>query len=791
GDPTGHHSRLRGPRLKGEAQVIEAQFVDTDSGEVLNWQLEPRIDQPGAWLLPAEALGHITLSSHPGPNQPANLTLAARQRLTPEEPSPGENPWTGTGQTLVRWGNGTHRPDLRKVLTIEPEVHGQHRYGWECDAVGQWLEPGEDRPHSLGPRTLINDLRAGRAACPEQSIELETALCRGSRDLAQQLLDGVSPFASMDFAEDLQALMEECPRSSTLALAGAIKRTFARAAEKGDAEYLDAIYTTYQSGLGDGWAQEARRTRDRVFARAFEDALAVGDDAWGRSVLVRNANSLNEVWAEYARGRLWLWDAVHQNPLRRLETGLMVTRVLEFSLDGTSVLSGGTLGALGRWGTHQASRPFVGQDLGDTITNDLALAPFGDLFATAHAYDDDRRHIRIWDLDNLEPIDVLRAHSDSVQTIAFNTSGSVMATGSSDYSVRLWDMDSGTQSHILRHVKEVTTLSFSPDDRWLVSGGQRGHLRIWSTKTGVLEHEISEPHQTDDDGTGNARVFISHLSFSPDGSVMATAGAGPYVKLWDVQSWTLLATMKTSSASVSRVMFHPTQPVILTIGQANEVSLWNQNTYEQLPFPFDGDQPVLAQTMAFSPNGQLIALADSAGLVEFRSFPRGRLIATAAHLENNNWIVLTTDGRFDGSPGGVQALYGSQGRGAMDLETFMVHFHSPGLLAQVLGGHLSPPAITGPGAKLGTQKLGSAAGRCLIRQLFAYGCEQPLEHFNLMLFTRRSNLCDDDSSLTWNHEIIGTSFTLRDYQDSLLTTYPEYQTLANNPEFVLCVTEEY
>lgn len=70
---------------------------------------------------------------------------------------------------------------------------------------------------------------------------------------------------------------------------------------------------------------------------------------------------------------------------------------------------------------------------------------------------------------------------------SFSPDGSLLASGSCDRTVRLWDVAAGRCLRVLAgHADWVRTVAFSPDGRWLASGSHDETIRIWEVQTGKL-----------------------------------------------------------------------------------------------------------------------------------------------------------------------------------------------------------------------------------------------------------------------------------------------------------------
>jgi len=101
--------------------------------------------------------------------------------------------------------------------------------------------------------------------------------------------------------------------------------------------------------------------------------------------------------------------------------------------------------------------------------------------------------IREWDASTWKQVgDSWKGHTSWISAIAMNSAGTLVASASSDNSVRLWQLSHQQTIAIFRHSSLVACVTFSTDDKHILSGGDGKKILEWAVPECALEEHAKE-----------------------------------------------------------------------------------------------------------------------------------------------------------------------------------------------------------------------------------------------------------------------------------------------------------
>jgi len=265
----------------------------------------------------------------------------------------------------------------------------------------------------------------------------------------------------------------------------------------------------------------------------------------------------------------------------------------------------------------------------------------GRAFHLLNACTDQRRQTWEWRyLDRLRrsPLHTFAGHKNTVQSVAMHPSRPQIASGSHDWSVRLWDLETGQGVVIGQHRGLVWSVAYSPDGRMLASSGARdGRIKIWDATTGAELQSFRFG--------GSGEVTVRSVAFDPTSRYLAVGGP-KRVKIWDTQEKKWIYNKEVDTAEIYRVAFSPDPNVRQLATASRRVKVWDWASEVDSPKYDWAGHGSWTVGLAYSPNGKLLASGGRNGSVSVHNLQTGdEVLGLYAHQLSLTSLAFSPDSK--------------------------------------------------------------------------------------------------------------------------------------------------
>ena len=208
--------------------------------------------------------------------------------------------------------------------------------------------------------------------------------------------------------------------------------------------------------------------------------------------------------------------------------------------------------------------------------------------------------IWIYDARSYAELALIPRYQRDTRRMALSPDGSrLICTPWTHSAVEVWDTAaSRLQWEIRADGRRVDSVTFSPDGSTVATGNTDGAMRLWNAESGKLETTL-HGHE--------GRVWS--LAYSPDGATLAGGGSDGRIRLWDLASSQPRATLQGHTHWISSMSFSPDGTVLASGSYDETIRLWDVASGQQTAIleghSLAGHPGV--SSVAFSPDGSTLA----------------------------------------------------------------------------------------------------------------------------------------------------------------------------------------
>jgi len=182
-----------------------------------------------------------------------------------------------------------------------------------------------------------------------------------------------------------------------------------------------------------------------------------------------------------------IWEVKTGKEIRTLTGHTGIVNSVNFSLDGKYVISGSFDDTVKLWNVESGEAISTFSDYTDNVIF-VSFTPNGKYIVIVT----EDGKVRLRDVENRELKKTFYVIYRSTQSESLSPNGKYIAIRSRIWNktIDLWKVDSGKKRILTGHTGDVNSVNFSPDSKYIASGSSDGTVKLWNVETGELIYTI-------------------------------------------------------------------------------------------------------------------------------------------------------------------------------------------------------------------------------------------------------------------------------------------------------------
>jgi WD40 repeat protein len=226
-------------------------------------------------------------------------------------------------------------------------------------------------------------------------------------------------------------------------------------------------------------------------------------------------------------------------------------------------------------------------------------------------------------------------HSERVNTVAINSIGTILVSGSDDKNIKIWDIKSGDLLRTIEgHTSRINAVSLSADNQILVSGSADQKVILWNPITGSKLKTLA----------GHSD-WVNAVVISPNRHIIASSSNDKKIQIWHPETGKILRTIKDNSDFIRALSTDVNGQVVVSSGDDKTIKVWNLNTGKV--FHSLTGHSSLVRTLALSQDGNIVVSGSDDQTIKIWNLNNGQLLNTlTGHSKSVRSVAISSDGNI-------------------------------------------------------------------------------------------------------------------------------------------------
>lgn len=294
-----------------------------------------------------------------------------------------------------------------------------------------------------------------------------------------------------------------------------------------------------------------------------------------------------QIAAASANGCIWIWNTTNGHESMRLHGHSKEIESVNFSPDSKRIVTASSDNELKVWDAQTGTTLKTMKTQSDCYQSfyDAVFSPDGRYIASSST--------DLFGIDDFDEIDI----NDYADSIVKN-------------NIIIWDAETGAELKSMEGHGPINSLAFSPDGSRIVTASENT-IEIWDVESGEkLMTWLESPETAQDTETDPEFAdmdIVTHVTYSPNGSLIASTSWDKTIKIWDAQTGAGINTLVGHQDFVESASFSPDSKQIVSASGDRTVRIWDVETGEEIK-TLEGHSEYVTD-VAYSPDGNSIASA--------------------------------------------------------------------------------------------------------------------------------------------------------------------------------------